>query len=968
MTVRVTTLKGCDAGAYYVEQLPNYYLQSGEPRGTWLGDGARMFGLAGEVDDDAFLALIAGMDPQRPDRHLGRRYNDDSVRGFDVTASAPKSVSVLFALGDDDTRREVLDAHDAAVTALAGWIERHAHTRYRIGGEVAVVDAEGIVAAMFRQHTSRALDPQLHTHLVIANRVKSPDGRWLALDARLIKGDQRTLSAIYHAGLRSELTQRLGVVWHTPENGIAEIRDMPEALLAEFSIRPAQMRRRVEEKLDRFVDTMGREPTPQERWLIDREAAVDSRPRKAKSVDAASLHDGWREQARALGMEPSRMIEDAVEQVAYRGTIDHDLDDAITDWSIQSVSEQQSSWRPTELVREVASWCPTENAEDADTVVHWADELAGRVAVERCVDISKPIPRWRAPATRRSTGHRVGHRPCAHHPSDPRPGTIAHRVGRPPLRTRRPRRTRRRRPQRRRHDPAPSRRRRRRRRPRRPRPRRRSRRHRQDHRTPPRRRVPPRQRPRSVRRRASATGAEVLSEETGVAADTIHKLLIEHSLNRPPDHRYDLPVGATVIVDEAGMLPTEKLAEMAHLADTRGWRLALVGGPLQFSAVGRGGMFALMVDTFGAIELDEVHRFANEWEREASLRLRRGDVSVAEVYDAHDWLHAGTIPEMERAAARLWHELRRAGKRELLMTPTNEATERLNERCQRLRIRAGEIDADGRSVDVGAYRLYVGDEIATRHAELNQTTPHRPGLLDGPVLRTLIEQRHEILTNLDDADSIVDAFHPHRHVLEGEIAEARTTRARAGAEYRAAENVIETHDRPLRRRKHEHEIPAAQRELQRQPEVIRRADATIAKAESKLTDLTQRTSEAKELIRRRPELESHVTEIDDRLAHDQRVRTRIARLEQPAAIIDTLGPRPRGAKKAQAWDQAAGRVHQHQAAFDIQDGIGDWPGRYDRSAYGASYEVVDEAIWKLRPQRPTIEVARPEIGLSGIEM
>lgn len=252
MTVRVTTLKGCEAGTDYVEQLPNYYLQSGEPRGTWLGDGAPMLGLAGEVDDDAFLALIAG------------------------------------------------------------WIERHAHTR-----------------------------------LVIANRVKSPDGRWLALDARLIKGDQRTLSALYHAGLRSELTQRLGVMWHTPENGIAEIRDMPEALLAEFSIRTAQMRRRVEEKLDRFVDTMGREPTPQERRLIDREAAVDSRPRKAKSVDAASLHDGWREQARALGMEPGRVIENAVEQVLYRGTIDHDLDDAITDWSIQSISEQQSSWRPS---------------------------------------------------------------------------------------------------------------------------------------------------------------------------------------------------------------------------------------------------------------------------------------------------------------------------------------------------------------------------------------------------------------------------------------------------------------------------------------------------------------------------------------------------------------------------------------------------------------------------------------------
>jgi conjugative relaxase-like TrwC/TraI family protein len=159
------------------------------------------------------------------------------VRGFDVTCSAPKSVSVMFALGDTETRRQVLASHDAAVVAMAGWIEAHAHTRYRIGGEVAVVDAEGIVVAAFRQHTSRALDPQIHTHLVIANRVKSTDGRWLTLDARLIKHDQQTLSALYHAGLRAELTERLGVRWNAPVHGIAEMRDMSVDLLAEFSSR-----------------------------------------------------------------------------------------------------------------------------------------------------------------------------------------------------------------------------------------------------------------------------------------------------------------------------------------------------------------------------------------------------------------------------------------------------------------------------------------------------------------------------------------------------------------------------------------------------------------------------------------------------------------------------------------------------------------------------------------------------------
>ncbi len=111
-----------------------------------------------------------------------------------------------------------------------------------------MVDAEGIVAAAFRQHTSRALDPQLHTHLLIANRVKSPDGRWLALDGRLIKHDQQSLSAIYHACLRSELTRRLGVRWHVPEHGIAETRDIPEDVIVEFSARTADVRRRIDDK------------------------------------------------------------------------------------------------------------------------------------------------------------------------------------------------------------------------------------------------------------------------------------------------------------------------------------------------------------------------------------------------------------------------------------------------------------------------------------------------------------------------------------------------------------------------------------------------------------------------------------------------------------------------------------------------------------------------------------------------
>ena len=391
VTVRVTTLRGAAAGAYYVEALPSYYLDADEPRGVWLGRAAGMLGLSGEVADEAFLAVMAGMDPARPDRYLGRAYGVGSVRGFDVTCSAPKSVSTLFALGTPSVRQHVLAAHDAAVAAVVQWIEGHAHTRYRIGGEVAVLDAAGIAAAVFRQHTSRALDPQVHSHVVIPNRVKSPDGRWLALDARLIKHDQRSLSAMYHAGVRAELTARLGVSWEQPVNGIAEIADIPTEVLEEFSARTADVRRRIDAKLDRFHDTMGREPTPRERWRLEREAVVDSRPVKDHAVNAAVLHTDWAERVRTIGYDPTRVVTNAIGQVQGANRIDPDEAARVVGIAIRGLQDRQSSWRPTEPHREIAAAIPTRTAATASSVVAWIERTATD-AQERCVELSAPVP------------------------------------------------------------------------------------------------------------------------------------------------------------------------------------------------------------------------------------------------------------------------------------------------------------------------------------------------------------------------------------------------------------------------------------------------------------------------------------------------------------------------------------------------------------------------------------------------
>lgn len=125
MTARTTTLKGGDAGAYYVEKELGYYLDRGEPAGRWQGRGAASLQLGDTVDEESFLSLMAGEDP-RTGRALGTKHTDKTDRGFDVTCSAPKGVSVLFAVGGGNVRREVLEAHDTAVAAMVDWIERHA--------------------------------------------------------------------------------------------------------------------------------------------------------------------------------------------------------------------------------------------------------------------------------------------------------------------------------------------------------------------------------------------------------------------------------------------------------------------------------------------------------------------------------------------------------------------------------------------------------------------------------------------------------------------------------------------------------------------------------------------------------------------------------------------------------------------------------------------------------------------------
>jgi conjugative relaxase-like TrwC/TraI family protein len=752
MTARTTTLRGPDAGTYYVREIGAYYLDGDEPPGVWHGAAAVELGLSGIVDDDAFLAVMDGVDPSTG-RDLGTAHTDKTVRGFDVTFSAPKSLSVLYAFGDPDTRAQVLAAHDVAVATVIDWIEDHAHTRYRVDGQVRVVDAGGIMAVAFREHVSRALDPQIHTHVVIANRVLSPDGRWLALDARTIKGDQRTLSALYHAGVRGELTERLGVQWNDPVNGIAEISDIKPEVLAEFSTRARDVERRLEFKLDRFVAAYDREPTQRERWRMERAAVVDGRPSKA-SDDAATLAQEWTTRLVTLGIEPDQLVRDTLDQV-MTVRLDPDTAGQVMARAVQALSERQSTWRPAEITRELAAAMPTELALGAAEVAELTEGLRERVEHELLVDVSRTVPegvplrRDGRPVTESVVQRALTtpeillqeavvidsvERRITAGGDDARELPIRHLPGREGVRE------------------AP--------------------------REPPRELTGPQLevaaavagdrelvmvvgpagtgkttalRPAVAGLRAqgrvvfgvtpSAAAAEVLATDTGVDTDTIDKLLVEHRLNRPPDHRYALPPGSTLIVDEAGMVSTPHLFALFGLADRHGWRLALVGDPLQFSAIGRSGMFGYLVDQFGAVDLDRVHRFTEPWERHASLQLRCGDTSVVDLYDDHGRLHGGTPRQMARAMIDAWCDARAAGESVAMMAPTREAVVELNEWAQHRRMEAGEIDRLGPSLHAGDYQLRVGDVIATRRNDRNVHTDH--GLMVKNRDHWTIQQIHE---------------------------------------------------------------------------------------------------------------------------------------------------------------------------------------------------------------------------------
>ena len=191
--------------------LEDYYAGEGESPGRWMGR-ADLIGAtlgADATETDASLLLAGRVAPDGT--VLGRAPSARSVNAFDATFSAPKSVSVLYALGDPGVTLAVTQAQDAAVAAGLEYLDAHAaYTRIGQGGH-AVVDSDGLVAVAYRHRTSRALDPQFHDHVLVINAVRTEhDGQWRTIDGRQFYRQAKAAGTVYQAALRSELMATSG--------------------------------------------------------------------------------------------------------------------------------------------------------------------------------------------------------------------------------------------------------------------------------------------------------------------------------------------------------------------------------------------------------------------------------------------------------------------------------------------------------------------------------------------------------------------------------------------------------------------------------------------------------------------------------------------------------------------------------------------------------------------------------------
>jgi len=770
--------------------LAAYYAVEGTPPGRFLGAGlASLANGAGiepntEVTEEALWRMLGMLqDPvtgeplgQIPRTHpttvinrFGRtRKTPKTVAGFDLTFSAPKSVSVAWALADDATRARIYAAHRRALEAVIEYGESQVFATRLGKGGVVQEDIRGIVATAFDHWDSRSGDPQLHTHVVVLNRVQAiSDGKWRTLDSKALFRAAVGMSELYNGILADQLTADLGWTW-TPEQRRRsaepkwEVAGVPQELRDHFSQRTTAIEAAKDELVATFTASHGREPTAREVIQMRQQATLTTREDKHLRP-LRDLITEWRNRAHPyLDQAPEAWAANLTSATAPTLRSAHDIDDGFLRDTAKVVLSKVADKRATftranlfaEALRElhgVRFATPADRTTVAGKTATFATELAvqltppdvGRVpdGLRRADGTTKFVARDSedfatralldaearlldaaaaedAPVVPAATASAVTEQPLpgrTHHLSAEQAAAVTATVTSG-------------------------------------------------------RRVDllvgaagtgkstamagvraaweATHGPGSVVGLApSAAAAEVLADAVGVPTENTAKWISEQ--DRLPElkskadeyagrlaraypspatrrlekeayavqaayQRWALRPGQLVIVDEASMAGTFDLDRIATAATTAGAKVLLVGDWAQLSPVQAGGAFKLLADARpDAPALHDVRRFRNEWERDASLDLRAGRTSVAATYAGQGRVESGSREDMVDLIFDGWKRDVNAGQTSLMLAADAETVRALNARARAHRVAAGEVSDTGARLADGSV-VGVGDVVVTR--------------------------------------------------------------------------------------------------------------------------------------------------------------------------------------------------------------------------------------------------------------
>lgn len=660
------------------------------------------------------------------------RQATSAIAGFDLSFSPVKSISTLWALAPDEVATEIRSAHEAAVADTLSWLEREvAHTRVGRGG-ARQVKTRGLVAAAFTHRDSRAGDPDLHTHVAVSNKVQAEDGRWLALDGRLMYAAKVAASEHYNTRIEAELVDRLGVEFAERDDAapgklpVREIRGISTTLTRFWSRRRADIKTRQAQLAAEFQKTFGRPPTAVEAlWQAD-QATLETRSPKHEPRSEREQRTSWRAEADDVLGDPAEVDEmcdravgrDSSGRTATRAWVE----DAAAA-TIAFVEESRATWNVWHLLAEAQRQVRRAGIarDDVDRAVGQVVEAAISRSVRLGVDdpISEPPPLQRPDGASVYDAHGatlhtsakvlsaegellgLATRTGGHALADVRvevaiAGAAANGFELNDAQA-------------------------------------------------------------SMVRDLATSGAVVqlalapagtgktttmsvladawaegggqviglapsaqAAHELGQAitghTDTLAKLT--WSLANEPSAAWprwirDIGPQSLVIIDEAGQAATTELAAAVRFVAERGGAVRLVGDDQQLAAVGAGGVLRDIQQQYGASTLSEVRRFDDPAEAAATLAVREGDAAALGFYADNARIHVGDLSAVADQAYDGWAADRAAGLDSVLLAPTREIVSQLNAKARADRL--SRPAAEGLEVDLAdGNQASVGDVIVTR--------------------------------------------------------------------------------------------------------------------------------------------------------------------------------------------------------------------------------------------------------------